>query len=110
MSLFAVAREAGRSWTDGQGAFEQRGVDDHVAFMSRLADQGLVLFAGPLAGSEIGRIRILLIAEAANEADIRHHLSDDPWEASQQLVTTSIEPWNLLVDTAHLAVASRPAQ
>jgi len=67
MSLFAVTREAGPSWTDGKGAFEQPGVDEHVAFMSSLADEGSVLFAGPLAGSESGRIRIriLLIAGAA---------------------------------------------
>jgi len=102
MSLFAVTREAGPSWTDGKGAFEQPGVDEHVAFMSSLADEGSVLFAGPLAGSESGRIRILLIAEAAGEADVRHHLSDDPWETSQQLVITSIEPWNLLVGAARL--------
>ncbi len=91
MSLFAVTREAGPAWTDGKSAFEQPGADQHVAFMSSLADKGSVLFAGPLAGSESGRIRILLIAEAASAADVRHHLSDDPWETSQQLVITSIE-------------------
>ena len=74
-----------------------------MAFMSSLADEGSVLFAGPLAGSESGRIRILLIAEAASEADVRHRLSDDPWESSQQLVTTSIEPWNLFVGAARLS-------
>ena len=49
MSLFAVIREAGPSWTDGRGAFEQPAVNDHAAFMSGLADEGFVLFAGPLA-------------------------------------------------------------
>ena len=52
--------------------------------------------------SESGRIRILLIAEAGREADVRHHLLDDPWETSRQLVITSIEPWNLLVGAARL--------
>jgi uncharacterized protein YciI len=102
MSLFAVTREAGPAWTNGNGAFEQPGVDQHVAFMSSLADDGSVLFAGPLAGSQSGRIRVLLIAEAASEADVRDRLSHDPWETSQQLVITSIEPWNLLVGEARL--------
>jgi uncharacterized protein YciI len=102
MSLFAVIREAGPAWTDGKGAFEQPGVDQHVAFMNSLADSGFLLFAGPLGGSESGRIRILLIAEAAREADVRHHLLDDPWETSRQLVTTSIERWNLLVGAPRL--------
>lgn len=102
MSLFAVTREAGPAWTDEKGAFEQPGVNEHVAFMSALADDGSVLIAGPLAGSESGRIRVLLIADAASEADVRHRLADDPWEASQKIVTTSIEPWNLLVGSARL--------
>ena len=40
MSLFAVTREAGPSWTDGKGAFEQPEVNDHAAFMNDLADDG----------------------------------------------------------------------
>ena len=67
MTLFAVTREAGPSWTEGKGAFEQPAVNDHAAFMNSLANEGLVLFAGPLAGSEHDRIRVLLIAEAAGE-------------------------------------------
>ena len=38
--------------------------------MNTLAEEGLVLFAGPLAGSERGRIRVLLIAGAPNEAEM----------------------------------------
>lgn len=34
------------------------------AFMNGLAAEGFALFAGPLAGSEQDRIRVLLIAEA----------------------------------------------
>jgi uncharacterized protein YciI len=101
MSLFAITREAGPSWADGKGAFEQPAVNDHVAFMNNLADQGFVLFAGPLAGSEHDRIRVLLIAEAGSEADIHRRLADDPW-ARTQLVTTSVEPWNLLVGADRL--------
>jgi uncharacterized protein YciI len=97
MSLFAITREAGPSWTDRKGAFDQPAVNDHGAFMNNLAAEGLVLFAGPLAGSEHDRIRVLLIAEAASEAEIRQRLADDPWERTQQLVTTSVEPWNLVV-------------
>ncbi|MFZ3468375.1 hypothetical protein ACODT3_35365 [Streptomyces sp. 4.24] len=49
LSLFAVTREAGPSWIDGQGAFEQPAVKDHADFMDGLANEGVVLFAGPLA-------------------------------------------------------------
>lgn len=108
MSLFAVTREAGPSWTEGKGAFEQPGGNDHAAFMSTLADEGFVLFAGPLAGSEHDRIRVLLIAEAASEADIHRRLADDPWAHSQRLVTTIVEPWNILLGSERLG--AQPAQ
>jgi len=97
MSVFAVNREAGPGWTDGIGAFDQPDVGDHAAFMNNLAEAGFILFAGPLSGSEGGRIRVLLIAEAENESDIHATLVDDPWALTQRLVTKSVEPWLLVV-------------
>jgi uncharacterized protein YciI len=70
---------------------------DHAAFMNSLADDGFVLFAGPLAGTEQGRVRVLLIIDATNEAEIRRRLADDPWTLSGHLKIASIEPWNVFV-------------
>jgi uncharacterized protein YciI len=103
MGYFAVTREAGPGWTDGQGAFQQAGVNDHGAFMNTLADEGLVVFAGPLAGTEDGRIRALLIANAPTEADIHRRLADDPWTRDGRLTVTSVESWTLVVGAERLA-------
>lgn len=105
MSYFAITREAGPAWTDGKGAFQQPGASDHAAFMNALSDEGLVIFAGPLAGTEHGRIRALLIADAPSEAEIHHRLADDPWALTQRLVTTSADPWNLIVGAQRLTSA-----
>jgi len=102
MSLFAVTREAGPAWIDGKGAFEQPGASDHAAFMNTLANEGLVLFAGPLAGSEQGRIRVLLIADAPSEADVHRRFADDPWASTKHLVTARVEPWKLFVGAERL--------
>jgi uncharacterized protein YciI len=102
MSLFAVTREAGPGWTAGKSAYEQPALNDHAAFMNNLANEGFVLFAGPLAGSEDDRIRVLLIADAGSETDVHRRLADDPWVREQRLVTTNVEPWNLLVGAARL--------
>ena len=99
MTLFAVHREAGPTWIEDNGAFDQPGIADHAAYMNELADDGLIHFAGPLAGTENGRIRVLLIADAANEAEIIERLSRDPWELANRITTTRIEPWTLLVGT-----------
>ena len=103
MSYFAIIRDAGPGWTEGKGAFEQPGADEHASFMNALADEGIVLFAGPLAGSEHGRIRALLIVNADNEAVIHDRLAADPW--AQRLVTTSVEPWNLFVGADRISGA-----
>ncbi len=97
MTYFAVTRNAGPAWTDGKGAFDQPGVQDHVGFMNGLADTGSLLFAGPLAGTEQGRIRVLLIMSADDEAAVHAALAHDPWELQQLVATTNVEPWNLLV-------------
>ncbi len=103
MSYFAVIREAGPAWTDGKGISEQPAVSDHTAFMNALAGQGFVLCAGPLAGSEHGRLRVLLIVNADSEAEIQRRLADDPWTPTDQLQITSIEPWNVFVGAERLS-------
>jgi len=105
MSYFAVTREAGPGWKDGNGILEQPGVGDHAAFMNELADEGFVLFAGPLAGTEHGRLRALLIIDAHSEADIHDRLAKDPWTRSKQLEIKCIEPWKLFV--AHDRLSAR---
>jgi hypothetical protein len=63
MSYYAVIREAGPGWVDG-GIAAQPDVADHAAFMNGLADEGIVLFAGPLAGTETARLRVLLVSDS----------------------------------------------
>jgi uncharacterized protein YciI len=96
MSHFAVTREGGSAWTDG-GIDAQQGVSDHATFMQNLAQEGFVLLAGPLSGTERGRLRVLLIIDADDEEQTRLRLADDPWTISGHLDITSIEPWNILV-------------
>lgn len=102
MSHFAVIREAGPGWTDG-GIAAQPAVNDHAGFMNALADEGFVLFAGPLAGTESGRLRALLIVDAKTDHEIRSRLADDPWAHCDRLVITNIEPWKLIVGAERLS-------
>ena len=93
MGYFAITRDAGPGWRDGTGAFDQPGADEHASFMNKLAESGFLLFAGPLAGSEADRIRVLLMVSANSEAEVHKRLTDDPWACSRQLVTISVESW-----------------
>ena len=102
MSYFAVIRQAGPGWRDG-GIYDQSAVGEHAAFMDALTDSGFLLVAGPLAGSEHGRLRALLIVDAEDETAIHRQLADDPWVAGGKLTTVSIEPWLVLVGAERLA-------
>jgi uncharacterized protein len=106
MSYFVVHREAGPRWTDGKSAFEQPGAAEHSAFMNQLAEQGFVLLAGPLAGSEQDRIRVAVIIKAVDAAEIRERLADDPWARAEMLRVASVEPWNVFVGGERLAAAA----
>jgi len=105
MSYLPVTRTAGPAREDGKGAFSQPQANEHAAYMDTLADQGLLVFAGPLAGTEHDRIRVVLIADADSELAIRARLTDDPWQRARRIETTSIEPWNLLAGTQRMAAA-----
>jgi uncharacterized protein YciI len=65
--------------------------------MNGLAAEGLVLAAGPLAGTERGRISVLVLAAADRDTDVADRLAHDPWERDGRITTTSIEPWTLAV-------------
>jgi uncharacterized protein YciI len=91
-------------WADA-GIAEQPATADHAAFMTGLADQRFVLFAGPLAGTEHSRPRVLLIFSAEAEREIHRSLATDPWTIDDRLRITSIEPWSVFVGAEPLASA-----
>jgi uncharacterized protein YciI len=104
MTRFAVIRVAGPGWRAG-GIGDQPAAGEHAAFMNALADDGFVLLAGPLAGSERERLRVLLIVNALTEDEIHRRLADDPWARTEQLVILSVESWNVFVGAERLAPA-----
>lgn len=105
MSLFAVIREAGPGWVRG-GIIDQPAVDEHAAFMNAVAAEGFLLFAGPLDGTERGRVRVLLIVVSEDEAGISTRLAGDPWAQTDQLRVVSIEPWKLFVGAERIAAGA----
>jgi uncharacterized protein YciI len=70
--------------------------------MNALAEEGFLLFGGPLAGSEEGRLRALLIVSAASDDEIRRRLADDPWTRADRLVIAGIEPWKVFTGAERL--------
>jgi len=57
--------------------------------MDGLADERFVAFGGPAGGDN----RVVLIVDSEDEPAIHERLGQDPWTASGQLRTVSIEGW-----------------
>ena len=69
---------------------------EHAAFMDGLSEGGFIVAGGPL-GHEDRAPRVLHIVRAPDRASIESRLAEDPWMASQMLITLSIEPWTILL-------------
>lgn len=73
-----VINEAGPAWDDKRSMREQKGWNEHAAFMDALADERFVILGGPL---KYHRHRAMLILDVPNEEVLRNRLAEDPLNA-----------------------------
>ena len=95
---FLVRRGQGSAWDFTRGRREQRGWEEHAAFMDGLAAEGFVLLGGPV-GADVDRGDVLLVVAAEGEAEARTRLAEDPWEG-ELLFTRSVELWRVWLRSA----------
>jgi uncharacterized protein YciI len=72
----------------------QDGWPEHAAFMDALAEDGFVVFGGPVGDRDR---RFMFAVEAPSEEAIRERLAGDPWEHTEQLATVDVQPWQILL-------------
>ena len=94
MPVFAVTTIKGPDWDPARPRREQRGWDEHAAFMDRLVEEGFVVLGGPVGDGE----EVLLAVEARDEDDVRSRLGADPWEPAGILRFGRIQAWTLWLD------------
>ncbi|MDQ6637237.1 MAG: YciI family protein [Candidatus Dormibacteraeota bacterium] len=94
MAFFALTMVNGPSWDTSRQRREQRGWDEHAAFMDRLVEEGFVILGGPIGDGE----RTLLAVEAADEPEITARLEQDPWASMGLLRIGAIQPWTIWLD------------
>ncbi len=78
MAYFALTMVNGPAYDDSRPRREQRGWDEHAAFMDGLVDEGLVVLGGPIGDGQ----QVLVIWEA----------TDEPRSAAAWLMTGVREP------------------
>jgi uncharacterized protein YciI len=89
---YLVTLAKGPAWEHALGRREQRGWDEHAAFMDALAEEGVVVLGGPV-GEGDGEVT-LLVVDVDSGAAIRGRLADDPW-MDTVLTIASVEPWSV---------------
>jgi uncharacterized protein YciI len=89
---YLVTLAKGPAWDHARGRREQRGWDEHAAFMDALADEGVVVLGGPV-GEGDGEVTLLVVDTESAEA-IRDRLAGDPW-TDTVLAILSVEPWSI---------------
>jgi uncharacterized protein YciI len=105
--LFVVTRNKGKGWDATKPMSSQVAWPEHATFMDDLADNRFVILGGPLDEGET----TLLMIDAANEAEIRSTLAQDPWSKSGLLELQSIQSWTVLLQAGPaIRAMSSPAQ
>ncbi len=89
---YLVEHMRGPAWDPSQGRREQVAWDAHAAFMDGLAEEGVVVLAGPVG--DVDGQKTLLVCRVKSEAEIRARLAQDPW-AGSVLTIGSVQPWTV---------------
>lgn len=94
MKYFSLTRERGLAWNSSIPMREQNGWREHAAFMDGLAEEGFIVFGGPVGR---GDKKFMFLVKAENEREIKTRLAADPWTKMRLLKIAKIEPWEILL-------------
>ena len=105
MAYYVVRSEQGPSWNPAQSMREQKLWTEHAAYINSLLATDKMILGGPIGEGNPYRAMIVLVA--ANEAEVRQRLSEDPWYKAGVLRAVSIERWEMIATSDKLDPALR---
>ena len=89
---FVVENMVGPAWDHTRPRRDQKGWDEHAAFMDALVDEGVIVLGGPLG--DVNGDTTLLVCKVKDEAEIRARMAEDPW-SGDMLRIASVRPWTV---------------
>jgi len=93
MAMFLVTvRRDGPQWDHERPIEGQEAFAEHVAHLTGLLDGGLIVLGGPLQDD-----RVIYVASAQSEQEVRAAFASDPWEGPLVRLD-SVEPWSVRLD------------
>jgi uncharacterized protein YciI len=94
MAFFVLTMVNGPRYDPARGRREQAGWDEHAAFMEGLTAAGFVVLGGPIGDGD----QVMVVVEAADEAEIRARFAGDPWGPMGILEIGEVRPWTIWLD------------
>lgn len=101
MPTFVLFHSPGPDWAQGVPYHQQPGIEAHVAFARRLADDGLLLMGGPFADEASGGM-LIVQAESLEQAESLAH--ED--ESIGGLLRVNVRPWRIAMSAVELGDAA----
>jgi uncharacterized protein YciI len=95
MPHFVVINEQGPGWDNKHQMREQKGWNEHAAFMDALESEHFVVLGGPLRN--YSKHRAMLVLNAPDEQVARERLAEDPWMRTGVLRTIEFYSWEILL-------------
>jgi uncharacterized protein YndB with AHSA1/START domain/uncharacterized protein YciI len=103
-SWFVLEHRPGPSLPAGHSIFSTEQFHEqfreHLAFLSRLDDAGILIAAGPLADDDGAGMAIVRIRPSDGPVDIRALATTDDRCVAAGYLTVRVRPWNVMVEGA----------
>ncbi len=101
--LFVLFHSPGPAWDRTLGFMEQPGIGEHVAFMRRLTERGLMVLGGPF-GDEDATFAVGMAIITARDGGEAERLAHEDQSVEHGLIQVSVRPWNVPMGIALEAV------
>lgn len=89
---FVLLHQPGPALADGRSVFEHPDFGEHVAFLHRLAQAGLLVAAGPLLGQPGSGMAVL---RATPDTDVKRLATEDDLSVARGLLSVQVVPWSV---------------
>lgn len=90
---FALRHSPGPSLADGETIFETAAFAEHVAFLQRLSDRGLLVAAGPLPSADGAGMTIVRVLPEHGDVDVAALATVDDGSVAAGYLVVDVQPW-----------------
>ena len=97
-SWFALLHRPGPSLPEGASIFAQPEFAEHLAFLGRLRERGLLVAAGPVLGGEDGSgMTVVRVRPEHGDVDVEELATKDDLCVAQGFLAVEVRPWRVML-------------